>query len=405
MAILFNNTALDVKGSMENEADKLARLTGEWLNTRVAGMDDGPLRLFNLERFGQNAQALQVVARGLAAEFDCDFSTSYSMKTNPRPDLLEVVRNAGLGIECISLSELAAAQRLGFAADACTLNGPGKWWPSKLLSAVQEPAIVNCDSVQDLARTIDVLKARGWESCTLGVRVSPPGMCSRFGMDLEDAEIAESLQKLLQRVPDERPLGIHIHYAQSAIGAETWVNMVRKASELVARAFGDAVRRLVHFDLGGGWRAGELGSLEMGLRSACGSVRETLGTVRSFQIEPGKHLAEDCGFVVCRVLGRRGVGADSDDLVVTASCAEVPDVASFVHRMLWRKASGGPWRLVEGGPSRVLGRLCMEADVLSRGVSLPPGLDQGDLIAICDTGAYDASMAFSFGTGPVGGLL
>jgi diaminopimelate decarboxylase len=51
------------------------------------------------------------------------------------------------------------------------------------------------------------------------------------------------------------------------------------------------------------------------------------------------------------------------------------------------------------GPSRILGSICMESDVLVRGVSFPRIPSIGDKLVFLDAGGYDASMAWSFGKG------
>ena len=47
----------------------------------------------------------------------------------------------------------------------------------------------------------------------------------------------------------------------------------------------------------------------------------------------------------------------------------------------------------------ILGRLCMEADILAESIALPASLQAGDMIVIGDTGAYDSSMTYDFGKG------
>ena len=44
------------------------------------------------------------------------------------------------------------------------------------------------------------------------------------------------------------------------------------------------------------------------------------------------------------------------------------------HRVYGRGANGG-WRLLAGGEDRLLGRICMESDILATDVALPDGLD------------------------------
>ena len=61
----------------------------------------------------------------------------------------------------------------------------------------------------------------------------------------------------------------------------------------------------------------------------------------------------------------------------------------------WRS---GEWIELPPGDGRVLGCTCMEEDVVKKHVSVA-GVQEGDLLAICDAGAYDSSMAFSFAKG------
>ena len=54
---------------------------------------------------------------------------------------------------------------------------------------------------------------------------------------------------------------------------------------------------------------------------------------------------------------------------------------------------------VGAAPVRLLGRICMEDDVLSSGLDLPENLAVGDRLVVCDAGAYERSMSYAFGRG------
>jgi diaminopimelate decarboxylase len=54
------------------------------------------------------------------------------------------------------------------------------------------------------------------------------------------------------------------------------------------------------------------------------------------------------------------------------------------------------------GKSRILGRICMEDDILADSVDLPPTVNIGDRIIIADAGAYERSMSYEFGYGRLG---
>lgn len=392
----------------ENESqgvgdEVLSDSMGSWLNTQVEGMDDCPCRIFDAGRFIQNIITTKRIVQHLATTFGVGFEISYSVKTNPSADILDIAMSFGLGAECISLAELATVQGRGFEGYACTLNGPGKWWPRGMLDLVSEPMVVNCDSIGDLHRTIEVLDGRNWNSCVMGVRVSAPGTQTRFGIDLGDSQTVVALCGQLEHVPACRELGVHFHYAQSSLGTKAWVAAATAAVRQMSLALQGTFRRVVHFDLGGGWRAGDPKGLCEGLAEVCNEAMACFGDLRSFQLELGKMLVEDCGFVACRVLGRRGEGRHAS-LIVSAALSDVPDAVSFIHKVVWRKAAGGPWREFGGGHGCILGRLCMESDVIRRGVAVPDEICEDDIIVICDTGAYDTSMAFPFGAGALNSL-
>jgi diaminopimelate decarboxylase len=47
----------------------------------------------------------------------------------------------------------------------------------------------------------------------------------------------------------------------------------------------------------------------------------------------------------------------------------------------------------------MLGRICMEDDVVSSGLDLPEDLAVGDRFVVCDAGGYEKIMSYAFGRG------
>jgi diaminopimelate decarboxylase len=66
---------------------------------------------------------------------------------------------------------------------------------------------------------------------------------------------------------------------------------------------------------------------------------------------------------------------------------------------VYARGADGAWAGLGGGKARLLGRICMETDVLASDLELPDSLQPGDRLVIGDAGAYDASMAYNFGRG------
>jgi diaminopimelate decarboxylase len=66
---------------------------------------------------------------------------------------------------------------------------------------------------------------------------------------------------------------------------------------------------------------------------------------------------------------------------------------------LSRDRTSGKWLPLQRGKSLLLGRLCMEHDIVAANVALPAGTQAGDVFVFCDAGAYDRSMSYVFGCG------
>jgi diaminopimelate decarboxylase len=84
---------------------------------------------------------------------------------------------------------------------------------------------------------------------------------------------------------------------------------------------------------------------------------------------------------------------------VDGSIAELPMHFFQPHRILHRDSQTGELRPLRRGKTMLMGRLCMEHDIVARGVELPAGARAGDLLVFCDAGAYDRSMSYVFGRG------
>jgi diaminopimelate decarboxylase len=59
----------------------------------------------------------------------------------------------------------------------------------------------------------------------------------------------------------------------------------------------------------------------------------------------------------------------------------------------------GEWQTLTRGKTHLMGRLCMEHDIVATNVKLPEGTRAGDLLVFCDAGGYDRSMSYVFGRG------
>lgn len=85
-----------------------------------------------------------------------------------------------------------------------------------------------------------------------------------------------------------------------------------------------------------------------------------------------------------------------------AALGDIPEARYRAHPVA--RFTDGEWRPVARGTGRVLGRSCMENDILATEVDVI-SLAEGDFLAFGMCGAYDLSMAYPFGRGHATGSL
>ena len=325
-------------------------------------------------------------------------TNAYSIKTNPDPRLIKLALDSGFLAEAISLLEVQKALEVGFRADQVVLNGPGKWWPEGLLP--KEPIhAVFCDSAPDLKRVVAATAAGELRSKVVGVRLRTPHIPSRFGIALDTPEAFGSLVESVATLPEDTDFGVHFHMASSNIGVRQWWRLYDSMLRWCRSLEKLTGRTIEVLDLGGGWFPDDWHGVDHGdFAEAVERAQAALPRVGQIISEPGKAMAQPSMALAMRVLETREEDGEITEAVVDGSIAELPMYFFYPHRVMTRDRAG-EWKPLKRGKTQLLGRLCMEHDVVASNIGLPEGTRPGDVLVFCDAGGYDRSMSYVFGRG------
>ncbi|MFN2450195.1 MAG: hypothetical protein ABR508_10495 [Candidatus Baltobacteraceae bacterium] len=303
----------------------------------------------------------------------------YSVKTNPRVEMLQAALDNGIRPEVISPAELEHAARFGAPLPAIVYNGP---YPAAFCGA--QPGIVFADSVQAFTQN-----AQRFAGALCGVRVRPPQIASRFGVPHEDlVQLARAI-----RESGRASFGVSFHVRPEDYGRYTWRALAQSVISIAQDLERASGSRVAAFDCGGGKeprtfdasvRAGDFEWLEDAVSGSLASVKLVLA-------EPGQALAAAVEAQIAPILEVR-----ENDIVIDAGYPDVPQIRTFEHRLFLMR--NGRIEPVRAGAGRILGRTCLEYDVVASNVDLS-GCEAGAAVVIADCGAYDASMAFDFSQG------
>lgn len=326
-------------------------------------------------------------------------SCGYSIKTNPDYRLIRMARQSGFLAEAISRAEVQKAIHLGYKPEQVVLNGPGKWWPKVSLPDGAVHAVF-ADSLSDFERVLQALATGELRAQIVGARLRPPDTASRFGISLKEPGDLMQLVEMVKKLPRKYSFGIHFHMASSNIGVRRWWHLYESMLRWSRSIEHLSARRIECLDMGGGWFPDDwhVKSTDT-LETAINRARHALPSLQEIICEPGKAISQPTMVLAMRVLeisenSKKG----AKEAVVDGSIAELPMYYVQPHRIL-HKDTNGHWTTLARGTTRLLGRLCMEHDIVAANVELPDGLTPGDVLVFCDAGAYDRSMSYEFGRG------
>jgi diaminopimelate decarboxylase len=326
-------------------------------------------------------------------------TSGYSIKTNPDERLIRLALENGFYAEGISLLEVHKALEVGFRPDQVILNGPGKWWPDGMMPKERLHAVF-CDSIADLDRCVAAIEAGEMASRHVGIRIRTPNVVSRFGIPLDTPETFTKLVEAVDRLPRDSAFAIHFHMASSNIGVASWWHLFESMLKWCRSIESLSGRTIELLDMGGGWFPDDWHSDdETRFAKAAEKVKAALPGVRQIVSEPGKAMAQPSMALAMRILEIQEHEEDVVEAVVDGSIAELPMYAFQPHRILRQCGETGALQPLGRGKTHLMGRLCMEHDIVASNVALPEGTRAGDVLIFCDAGGYDRSMSYVFGRG------
>lgn len=349
-----------------------------------------PYRELLIEQFTNNINRFRKSIAGVN-----NTRVALSIKTAPVPEFISAAQKWGLSAECISLDELDLAARHGMSANQAILSGPAKWWP--------EREKVECwaffaDSIAELEMLIERID-NGFELSAeiVGLRIAPTGLRTRFGIQLGKAQLSDLLADLTNKLTEKlgAKWGIQLHIAESSIGIDRWERAAQSAlrwTNHISHLIGNAPSV---FDFGGGWHAADVPQIGKSIKKIISSNSALFENNPTVVFEPGKCLSETSAAVIAEVI-LAGGGGSEQTVIVDAALGDIPEAPFRSHPVaLFRNDI---WEVLPSGKGVILGRTCMEADVLRSAVDLSE-VRKGDKLAFGHCGAYDLSMAYQFGRG------
>jgi len=310
------------------------------------------------------------------------FKLNYSVKTNPRDEMIALMHRNGVLAECISPGECDQVREHGYEANEITYNGPRPIRDRRVNVAF-------ADSVEGFA----FYASRPHAMNVHGVRIRPHTIPSRFGVKVNELPKIVDIARASANV--ER-LGVSFFSRPEDFGERQWREIADEVLGYAVELEAESGKPVTIFNLGGGFLADAWGERFDGDYEHVSELApRRLSNLQQIYVEPGQGLSTPVEALFLRVIEVRQRD-DGRETVVDGGQPNLPQLRWLPHRVFWE---GDSWIKLQHGRDRIFGNICTEEDVIRHDVNLPAKIAPGDVIAVADAGSYDSSMSFGFGLG------
>lgn len=328
-----------------------------------------------------------------------NYHVHYAVKANANLKVLNVINEAGLGIDCVSGGEIQQVLKAGFPADKIVFAGVGKSDWEIELGLDAGIFCFNVESIPELEVINEIACAKG-KTANVCFRINPnvgahthanitTGLAeNKFGIAMEDMETVIGRAKEMNNISFK---GLHFHIGSQILEMDDFIALSERINELQDRLEASGIT-LDIINVGGGLGIDYVNPMANPIPDFASYFSTyhqhlKLRPGQSVHFELGRAVVGQCGALITRVNYVK-TGAVKQFAIVDAGMTDLirPALYDAHHKML-NLTSDEPEETYD-----VVGPICESSDVFDKDIQLPR-IHRGDLLAILSAGAYGEIMA------------
>lgn len=327
------------------------------------------------------------------------FCIHYAVKANANPKILNIIRESGLGVDCVSGGEIKAAIKAGFPPSKIVYAGVGKTDKEINLGLDYDIFCFNVESIPELEVINELAAAKG-KIARVAFRINPnvgahthanitTGLAeNKFGISMEDMDHVIDLALEMGNI---KFVGLHFHIGSQILDMGDFVALCNRINELQEKLY---ARQIIveHINVGGG----------LGIDYAHPNRRPIpdfaeyfatyhkhlkLRPQQTLHFELGRSVVGQCGSLITKVTYVKQ-GTNKQFVIVDAGMTDLIRPALYqAYHKIENITSEEPSETYD-----VVGPICESSDVFGKAIDLNK-TKRGDLIALRSAGAYGEIMA------------
>ena len=344
------------------------------------------------------------VIRTEAAKYN-KFCVHYAIKANANPKVLSIIREHGLGADCVSGGEISAAIKAGFPASKIVYAGVGKTDREINLGLDHDIFCFNVESVPELEVINELAAAKG-KIARVAFRINPDvgahthanittGLAeNKFGISMQDMD--KVIDRALE-MNNVKFVGLHFHIGSQILDMGDFVALCNRVNELQEKLY---ARQIIveHINVGGGLGidyAHPKPIPDFADYFATYHKHLKLRPQQTLHFELGRSVVGQCGSLITKVIYIKQ-GTNKQFAIVDAGMTDLIRPALYqAYHKIENITSDEATETYD-----VVGPICESSDVFGKAIDLNRA-KRGDLFALRSAGAYGEIMASSYNCRPL----
>ncbi len=330
------------------------------------------------------------------------FCVHYAVKANANPQVLRIIREAGLGVDCVSGGEIEVSLKAGFPASKIVFAGVGKSDWEINLGLDNDIFCFNVESIPEL-EVINSLAQAKEKVARVAFRLNPnvgahthanitTGLAeNKFGIDMRDMLKVIEEASAMQNV---KVVGLHFHIGSQILDMSDFEALCNRVNELQQELERHQIT-VEHINVGGGLGIDyqhpnrvPIPDFKAYFDTYAKKLRLRPGQTLHFEL--GRAVVAQCGTLFTRTLYIKE-GSVKRFCIVDAGFTDLIRPALYqAYHKIENITSDEPAATYD-----VVGPICESTDVFAKQIDLNRAR-RGDLLAIRSAGAYGEIMASQY---------
>ena len=330
------------------------------------------------------------------------FCVHYAVKANANPKVLKIIREAGLGADCVSGGEIETCIKAGFPKQKIVYAGVGKSDWEINLGLDNDIFCFNVESIPEL-EVINQLAAAKDKVARVAFRLNPnvgahthanitTGLAeNKFGIDMRD--MLTVIEKASQ-MKNVKVVGLHFHIGSQILDMGDFEALCNRVNELQNELERHRIS-VEHINVGGGLgidyqHPNRVPIPDFKAYFDTYAKKLKLRNGQTLHFELGRAVVAQCGSLITRTLYIKE-GHIKKFCIVDAGFTDLIRPALYqAYHKIENLSSEEPMEAYD-----VVGPICESTDVFAKQIDINRA-HRGDLLAIRSAGAYGEIMASQY---------